>query len=206
MEWMALLGVVKILGFCFVCMAQQQNQEILDAKSGFNLLRILAGAHATTIIVFTHTGFGSEALGFRGITAALLLLACFTFTGNEFYLNFFWAFLVALAVQRVTTVFKLRKGYRIHSRFDGLPLLAVWFLISAKLAEILEPVLCLAAGMFLMWLENEELYPLAYWLFLGFLSLGFELAVFEFSMHKRVQAREDALLEMEQFQERWEGK
>ena len=185
-------------------MPQQQNDDILNAKSGFNILRILAGAHATTITVFTHWGFGSEALGFRGLSAAVLLWACLTFSGNEFYLNYLLAFVAALAVQRVTTFVKLGKGERIHSRYDGTPLLAVWFPISPKIGEILEPVLCFAGGIFLIWLENEALYPLANWLFIGSVSLGFELAVFEFWMHKRVRARQDALLEQEQFQNRVE--
>jgi hypothetical protein len=185
-------------------MTQQQNQDILNAKSGFNLLRILAGAHVTTITVFTHTGFGSEALGFRGLSAVILLWACLSFTGDEFYLNYLYAFIIALVIQRVTTFVKLSQGARIHSRSDGILWLAVWFPISSDLAAMLEPLLCFAASVGLAWLEDEGLYPLANWLFFGSLSLGFDWALHEMMLRKRVQAREDALLEMEEFQDRAE--
>jgi len=189
-------------------MPQQQNQDILDANGAFNLIRILAAAHATTITVFLHLGFGSEALGFRGMAAALLLIAVFTFSGDPLYWDYFLVWLAALVCQRVYTWVMIGRGARVHSRYDGCPLLAMLLPIKESAARWLEPVLCFLAsiglGMAADDYQSPALAGLASWLFWGGISLGLDHGIYEALQWRRVQAMRDARMDQAELLNRYE--
>src|SRR5438128_2620213 len=107
---MVLLTTVALLG----CMAgmvqgyppdqpgQNKNQDALG------VLYFLSKVHSTTFTVFLHHGFGSEALGFPGLFAFLLL--CFCSASEPLMRYWLIAFLVAVVIQRIITFRRLRKG------------------------------------------------------------------------------------------------
>src|SRR5699024_1863919 len=107
-----------------------------------NFLFVVVRAHATTLTVFLRRGFGSEALGWPGLWALLLLaLAALGSPVMGYYLV---AWLVALICQRALT---LTSRERRHSLDDGYPWLAMWLAKNpASACGVVEPILCLVVG------------------------------------------------------------
>ena len=100
---------------------EQQQQEPFSAKQGFNIVRMVAAAHATSISMFTHTGMDLQALTARGGMAAVLLFVVAAFSEQPVMLFYLFAFLAAMVFQRIKTAGLLRAGGRIHSQYTGWP-------------------------------------------------------------------------------------
>jgi hypothetical protein len=188
---------------------QQEQGFDLSRKDGLNFLCAVAGGHATTLAVFVRRGFGSEALGFRGLAALLLLLVVLCYTRNPVFLDYLGFWLFALICQRLQTMAMLSQGRRLHSRYDGTPVVAMLFTRSESIAKlVVEPVLCLLVAILLSMVADAndmpELNGLAGYIGFGFFSLLFDHGVYEMVQRKRVQAMRDAKLEQEQLMQRFQ--
>src|ERR1700686_4374451 len=88
-------------------------------RSGVNLLYLLVCGHAACFTVFTRHSFGVETLGINGVAALGLMLVYICFTGSPAMLPFLAIWFVALALQRLTTFVRSRRGWYEHSRYEG---------------------------------------------------------------------------------------
>jgi len=192
---------------------QQQPKEMFSNKDGFNVLRLLAAAHSMTITVFIRSGFGPQLLDKRGAYGAILLFVVAGFSGQPVMLNYLFAFLAALLIQRIKTAAAKRAGVRLHSLYDGHPWLGMFLTRKEMFAKgAVEPVLCFAAavaiGCFGEAHHSAALLTLAGWLFIGIASLGFDHVVYAGLQHQRLREMEDAEIEneilMQQYRERKE--
>lgn len=187
----------------------QQEQDSLNLKNSFNFICVAASCMATTIVVFIRQGFGSEALGFRGIGAVLLLLLAFMLTGQPVFLYYLVAWFAALILQRIQTGLLIRRGERLHSRTDGVPVLAMLFTKSVSVAKlIVEPILCFLASIGLSmaaaeW-DSPSLACLSTWLLWGSMSLAVDHGVYEALQYRKLQSMRDARIEQEELMRRYE--
>lgn len=179
-------------------MREQKNAP--DRKTAFNVLHALATAHATSVTVFTRLGFGSEALGFRGLAAVILLWATAAFSRNPLMAGWLLAFFAALVVQRLVTLWQYLRGVLVHSHYAGRPLLE-WLGLGEASARAAEGALCFFAGIALACVAEAYRLPHllgpAVYLGLGFFSLGFDYLVGEAVLHRRARAAIDAMIEQE---------
>jgi hypothetical protein len=116
-----------------------------SAKDGFNVLRFLMFAHATTIYPFLRKGQGAEAYNRRGAWALLRLGAAAMFSGDPALQTFFAVWFCLVPLRRIQAALTRRRGWRSHSRYTGLPLLTYWLRLPEKAARQLEPFLRLGA-------------------------------------------------------------
>ncbi len=187
----------------------QQEQDSLNLKNSFNFIHMLAGCMATTIVVFIRQGFGSEALGFRGIGAVILLLLAVVLTNQPIFLYYLVAWVGALIFQRIQTSLLVRQGGRFHSRADGYPVLATLFTSSVTVAKlIVEPALCFLASLGLgiaadKW-DSDSLASLSSWLLWGSMSLAIDHGVYEALQYRRLQGMRDARIEQEELMRRYQ--
>ena len=113
----------------------------------------------------------------------------------------FW--LVAVVVQRAITVSDARKGYRVHSRYDGYPLVVSRFLFIHKEAwgRAIEPFLCFGIAAFL---EGFSHNLACLWM-----AGGVGIAIVEFmrrqAIRVHVQRLRDAEIENQLIHDRWHG-
>jgi hypothetical protein len=194
---------------------QQQQHELADKKTAFNLMMILAAAMTTSVTVFLRIRFGPEALGKRGVVCLVLLCLVAGFSREPVYLYYLAVWFCAFAYLRITTLRLVAKGWRPHSMSGGYPIVALRlgrFLgvqneSTAKL--IVEPLLCLGISFILDDMAHtyqmRELYLLGWWFFMCAFAIAFESFLFDHLQKKRVQAMHDARLEqeylMQQFRE-----
>jgi hypothetical protein len=178
----------------------QQPNERFTNKDSFNVLCLVMASHATSITVFTHTGFGTNALGKRGLAALVLLVMVAAFAGSSFMGWYILAFLVASLVQRIATAKMSRAGQRPHSLSDGRPFL-IRLVRNERTARTLEAFLCAVAGVGIAvmggaWQMPQLAVPAVY-VGLGCISLAFDDGMSEAAMQQRVEAMRDARLENE---------
>jgi hypothetical protein len=126
---------------------QGNNDPFKNARTGINLLGVLANGYATTVTVFLRRGFGSEALGVNGICAGLILLLYAGVTNSPEMITVFWVWLVAVAYQRLYGARQRANGKIFHSRYAGDAVVGKCFAKSEWVArEVVEPLICVAVG------------------------------------------------------------
>ncbi len=87
------------------------------------VLYFLCNVHATTFTVLIRSCFGSEALGFPGMFAFVLLLFCMG--AEPRMLLWVVAWIPAVITQRIITRKLTKQGVMLHSRYAGYPWLAM---------------------------------------------------------------------------------
>lgn len=176
-----------------------QGQE--QKSDPLGLLYFLCNVHCTTFTVFLHYGFGSEALGFPGLGALILIILCMASDARMLY--WLMAFLVALIIQRIFTFAYLGRGYALHSMDPGLPLLSkVLPFVSVKSAIVMEAVLCLVTGGFMF-----DVSPfIGKYLMWGCITLIVRTAIEVSVINRRMQRLRDQELEARWLAERFRGR
>jgi hypothetical protein len=187
---------------------QQQRQDFPTKSDGFNLVLALVTAHQRALTVPFRTGYGSEALGFPGLWAFLLILMCAVFSFDPMMWIWLAFWMISLIVRRMETAKMLREGWKIHSMYDGTPtMMPSW---GEKCGRwLVEPVVFVLLGLITGFISRELGTPpgLAFFLLAGGLSLPAVEGVRRMLINKRTQAMLDSRLEqeflMEQYKERW---
>jgi hypothetical protein len=133
-------------------MPQQQPMgpgDHLTPKSGTNFLFMVAYAHSICLTVFLRSGFGSEAFyGFTGPIAFVMIVLAAGEDKTGIMGKYFFAWLFAIAFQRMLTIGNKRRGVIPFSGYNGFPKVAMQ-LFRCKTetkARTLEPVICLTVG------------------------------------------------------------
>jgi len=164
----------------------QGNQKKSDPLGA---LYFLCNIHATCFTVWIRSGYGSEALGFAGIIALVVMAFCMALEP----LMLFWiiAWILAVIVQRIIT---FRSKNVVHSRYNAYPWLAmkVPFLKNEKTArQFTEPAMCLLVGVLLLPLSQF----MGVFLGLGFITLMVRNAVEQQIHDRRITRMRDARIE-----------
>jgi hypothetical protein len=180
---------------------QQQNQRPMGDSLQFVLL--LFNAHAICLTPFLHRGFGVRYPGTTGLAAAVLIFAMMGITHDPLLWMFFWAWAVAMVAQRAYAVKLRRAGVAIHSFYDGYPWLAMKLgMKSDRTARMGEGIWCLLVGGVLAAAGTRGL---GQFIMFGCMSLPVVEAMKRQMRHKQVLSAQDALLEMQAYQERIQG-
>jgi hypothetical protein len=183
----------------------QDQQDILSKERAFNILRNLIGAHACTIYLPLRRSYGSEALGWKGLLACLLLLVM---AGDNPIMGwYFILWLVVLVLRRIECF--IRRDY-VHSLYDGYPCVAMMFpgvRRESTAKYIIEPALSLILGIVLAAMaeayETPWLETLSAWMFLGFFTLAFDYGIYDAVQRRRVRAMRDARIQQEDLMQRF---
>jgi hypothetical protein len=170
---------------------QSGQPQTAEKKSDpLSLLYWLCVIHSTCITVFLRTGFGREALGFRGLFALILLLVC---CGAE-RMMVFWlaAFLAAIVVQRIITLRKIAKGVVLHTLYAGTPLMMKLPFVKKEVsAVILEMLLSFFVGVFLLPVSEF----IGGFMMLGLITMAGRFAIEDFVYQRRLDRMNDARIE-----------
>jgi hypothetical protein len=184
---------------------QHQGDGRPSIQGGTNLLWLGANCYSTCFTVFIRTGFGTEALGVNGVGAVILILIGMSEGGDPgAFLNFLYAWLCALVVQRVRTAKMVNAGLIEHSRYSGWPSLTLKlfpFIKSEMRAKGVEPGLCAVAGVLLAPMSP----PLAAFVFCGAFALAVVRGMEQQVNRMRVQQMRDAEIEHRQLAMRFRG-
>lgn len=176
-----------------------QPGDGLTIRGSFNVFYVAIGGLATTLTPFLRTNFGSEALGFNGLAALVVILVYFTAYPSVGVAHFFWYWFLALIVQRGRTFWLHSQGRYPHSRYIGDPWLSLFMpSIRAEHARVLEPGLCLLFAIYKM-NTDPWLGQLVMW---GSGGLLFKLMIDQHIDNKRVQRMRDAEIDQRYIVER----
>ncbi|HEX4132934.1 MAG TPA: hypothetical protein VHZ24_23075 [Pirellulales bacterium] len=180
-----------------------QSGGSLSLRDSFNLMYMLASAHATCLTPMMRHSFGVEALGWNGLGAFLVMgVAMMAAPGADMKSLFCW-WLMAFMLQRLRTMKLVRNGWVAHSRYDGYPWLALQLPLvhDERTAKTIEPFLCLLGGMLL--------YPISeavgQFVLLGIGSLSIKLSIERQTERVKLQRLRDAEIEQRSLIERYRG-
>lgn len=166
------------------------------------VLYFLCNVHCTTFTVFLHYGFGSEALGFPGLGALVLIFICMA--ADPLMMLWLMAFLVALVIQRIITCRLLARGVELHSLDGGLPLLMklLPFIKKRNTALVMEVLLCFGGGVALLSVSDF----IGKFVIVGGISLWLREAIRNSICNRRVQRMRDQEMEARWLSERFRGR
>jgi hypothetical protein len=183
--------------------ANPQGNDPFNARTGVNLLWLLAKGYATTVTPFLRRGFGSEAIGINGIVAALIILLYAGATNSPEMITFFWTWLGFVTYQRIYGIRQRMSGQVAHSRYAGWPEVGMRFTKSEKIArQVVEPLVCVVVGAAL-WQVSE---PLGRFVMLGPVGLLVSLGLDQQVMRNRVRAMRDAEIEQRYLSDVFNGR
>ncbi len=170
----------------------------------FQLAYLLANAHATCLTVFVRCRFGTRAFGLNGLLALALIPLYGALADAPEMFAFLLAWLAFLVCRRAESGRLGRRGLHEHSAYDGWPWLAIRcpFVRREGTAKVLvEPVLCVLAGSFLMPVSQ----PLGDFVLVGTFTLLFKAGTDREVNRARLRAMRDAEIESRQLAERFRG-
>lgn len=169
----------------------QQPGDVVTMRSSFNLLYVLALIHMRMVTPFLRTKTGSRARGLLSVIAGVFMFYLAHGLYDQMLLNYFWAWLIAVLVQGWTS------NKRAHSRYDGVPKVA--FLLCPFNKDegvakfVIEPVICLGAGYFLLQYSDA----LGKLVMSSAFSMMFVFRLYQHTQDKRERDIIDARLEAE---------
>jgi hypothetical protein len=184
--------------------SSQSNEKGFNPsmKDSFNILYVLAKGHAMCFLPFFRRNFGSEALGWPGFTAFILMLLVGSFGRIPELMGFMGIWIVVMLGQRASTMRAMRQGVVRHSRYEGD--------VDTKLCRnrstmkrVVEPLVCVLAG---VCIETAGIsHGLAMFVGMGFFSLSVVAGIDRQLDQKRVQAMRDAAIEQSYLARRFSG-
>src|SRR5579871_1109540 len=127
--------------------AAQGNEQgfNLSRKDSFNIVYALAKGHSVCFLPFFRRNFGSEALGWPGLIAFIMILLVGSFGRIPEMFPFLGIWLLAMLCQRASTMRAMRQGVIRHSRYEGdVDTKLIKSRITVK--QFLEPFACLVGG------------------------------------------------------------
>jgi hypothetical protein len=195
------MTLVSLMTFAVLGMFSNSEQPEPQRKSDpLGLLYFLCNVHCTTFTVFLHYGFGSEALGFPGLFALILIF--FSMAGDPLMVYWLLAFFVALVIQRIITFTLLGRGYELHSMNSGRPLLSKLLFMTVNHALVFEGICIFILGA----VVADQSPFIGKFLMLGFVSLFIRSAIEESIYKRRLRKMKDAELEQRWLSEQFRGR
>lgn len=173
-------------------MNEKQDDGGLDIRLGFHILYFLTSAHANCFVPFLRRGIGREGFGAAALGSLAILILMIP-QAPEFE-GFLYLWLVAVVCQRISTHRRLKRGERIHSRYNGWPWLAMKlpFVRSEKTCKVfVEPMLCMLIGTAICPLSES----LGGFIICGMFTLNFQHAMDGEAQVKKVRRMRDAAIE-----------
>ena len=179
-----------------------ENDFKLSRKDSFNIVYALAKGHSMCFLPFFRRNFGSEALGWPGFIAFVIMLA----VGSFGRIPDMWYFLIlwigVMLAQRASTMREVRRGTIRHSRYEG-DVDTRWIKSRTTVKQVLEPLVCVLAG---VCIEAAGLsHELAMFVGSGAFSLALVAMIDRQLDEKRVQAMRDAEIEQRYLAARYRG-
>jgi hypothetical protein len=180
----------------------QGDEKGLSHKDTFNIAYALVKGHAMCFLPFMRKNFGSEALGWPGAAALVIMVA----VGGLGRIPEMWPFLgfwvVAMLYQRASTARAMSKGVIRHSRYEGdVDTRLIKSRATAKL--VLEPLCCVAGGVAFQAVGFS--HGFAVFIGAGAFSLALLAMIDRHMDQQRVQAMRDAAIEQEYLAARVRG-
>jgi hypothetical protein len=195
------MSLVLLFGSLCGMFGNSDQPEPQRKRDPLGLLYFLCNVHCTTFTVFLHYGFGSEALGFPGLFALILIF--FSMAGDPLMAYWLMAFFVAMVIQRIITVTFLGRGYELHSMDSGRPLLTKLLpFMTVNHALVFEGICLFIAGA----VVADQSPFIGKFLMLGFVSLFIRTAIEESIYKRRLQRMKDAELEQRWLSEQFRGR
>jgi len=183
---------------------QSQQPNGMSVRASANVFYLLVCAHSTCFTVFTRHSFGVEGLGTNGVAALGLMFAYACYTASPAMLQYLAIWFVALALQRLTTFVRTRRGWYEHSRYEGYPWLAFMlpFVRDVPGAKFFEMLFCLMAGTFFLGIDEA----LGRFVLFGAFSLLAQAVIERQGETNRLQAMRDAEIEMRGLADRFNSR
>jgi hypothetical protein len=175
-------------------MHNPHQHQPFGMRGAVNLLYVLVSGHATCVTPFVRRNFGREALGRNGAVAfVILFLYMATYPRHLALQQFTFYWFVMLILQRLKTLYLVRRGRSSHSRYDGDPYLGFLlpFVKEYKAAWIIEFLALMAVG---IWLSNLDA-PLGKLIIVSAVCLIVRTAIDEDIVRRRLHAMRDAEIE-----------
>lgn len=174
----------------------------LSHKDSFNIVYSLARGHSTCFLPFFRKNFGSEALGWPGFIAFIIMLLVGSFGRIPEMWLFLGVWTIAMLYQRASTTRARRRGIIRHSRYDGD---VDTKLIKSRttVKQVLEPLACVVFGVFFEAMGSSHGFAL----FIGWgaFSLCLVATIDRQLEIKRLQAMRDAEIEQRCLAARYRG-
>lgn len=176
---------------------QQQQNDQVGMRGGFNLITALLQGHAMTCTVFMRTDLGKEAIGFAGMFGFFIMLVYGGLMNSYPMFIYLCLYLLMVLAQRMKQFSNWRKGIIVHSRYVGYPWLAFKLFPRIKTeanAKGAEAFLCLAVGGLLAAYVDQ---PLGWWVMFGLVSILATESMIVEVQRRRLQAMRDAEIEQQ---------
>ena len=186
-------------------MNQNQQEQQFGMRESFNLLYAAAKVHAMCFWPIIRRDFGTEALGFPAFFAMVLMLMVGAFGRIPEMFPYLGFWLIMLILARARTFQMVRQGVVWHSRYEGIPWLALCFPLirtESRAKRMMEPVLCLLAGAAVYQLLS---HGLGVFIMAGFLSMAIVVGINDELDRKRLAAMRDAEIEQKWLVARYRG-
>jgi hypothetical protein len=171
-------------------------------KDSFNLVYLLAKGHAMCFLPFFRRNFGSEALGWPGLIAFILMLVVGSFARIPEMMPFIGIWMVVMLCQRASTMRAMHQGVVRHSRYEG-DVDTKLFRKRSTVKLVVEPLACVLIG---VCLEAAGMsHGLAMFVGIGSVSLSLVAGIDRQLNNKRVEAMRDAAIEQSYLAARFRG-
>jgi len=169
-------------------MAQQERQDgMFSDRDTFNILYFALNAYAMALLPFLRRGMGRRGIGLPGLFALVIIVFYGGQTRSAEMTAYFWAWLTAVFVQRLTI------DRRQHSLYQGWPVFTGWLAKDEMHARLGEVVLVFIVGTCLgSW--SEAVGHFVTW---GSVALMFKYGIEAVYFAREKEAFEDARIEME---------
>jgi len=186
-------------------MSGSQNNENgfnPSRKDTFNFVYAAAKGYSTCFTPFIRRNFGSEALGFPGLFAFIIMLVVGSFGRIPEMWPYLAVWIVAMLLQRASTMRAMRRGVVRHSRYDG-DVDRKLFKNRTTVKQFFEPVACVIAAVCFEQLGASHSFAL----FVGWgaFPLAFVAMIDRQLWNKRVQAMRDAEIEQRYLAAKFRG-
>jgi hypothetical protein len=171
-------------------------------KESFNLLYTLARGHSMCFLPFVRKNFGTEALGWSGLTAFILMVVVGSFGQIADMWPFLGVWAVVMLIQRASSERARRDGVVRHSRYEG-DVDTKLIKSPTTVKQVAEPLACVLVGVCVEAAGCSHEFAV----FIG--SGAFSLALVAMTDRqldrKRVQAMRDAAIEQSYLAARYRG-
>lgn len=161
----------------------------------------------TSVVVFTRSGFGRRYFGLQAFAVLPLLLLYTTFWPEHDprpIFGYLGAYIVAVALARIGSVRRQRRGEVQHSQYSGTPSILRWPIFRRWLKEstakgFVEPILVIAFGVGIARLHE----PLAVYLVAAAFGQMIAFGIAQAYEDQRLMDMRDAYLEQQHLAERF---
>jgi hypothetical protein len=182
-------------------MHREDPNDPFSWKRNFNITFSLMLMHQRALTVPMRSYYGIQGLGTPCFFALVMMFLWTIFTQDNLMWVWMGIWIVCFIQRRWQSVRLYRKGYRIHTQYDGFPFDTIRFGRTEKACKlVVEPLLIGILGGIAYWYYGEQgwsPYGLPYFLLSGVFSLPFIELVKQTIWEKQIRALNDARIEQE---------